>query len=87
MEAGEILVAMSLKSEKLSLLADVLSQLSSAKYADSCLVFFFILVAMLVNRCMEKGTDSYLAIQPLILPCFPDSAVLGLSNTGGKKMR
>lgn len=76
---------MFLKSQKLSLLADVLSQLSSAKYADRCLVFVLTLFALVVNRYIEKGADNDLAIQTLILPCFPDSAVVGLSNTGGKK--
>ena len=55
---GEIPVAMSLKSEKLSFLADVLSQLSSAKYADSCLVFVLtLLFALVVNRCIEKKRE------------------------------
>lgn len=54
---GEIPVTMSLKSEKLSLLADVLSQLSSARYADSCLVFVLTLFALVVNRCIEKKRE------------------------------
>ena len=33
----------------------------------------------------EKGADNGLEIQPLILPCFPDSGVVGLFNAGRKK--
>lgn len=54
---GEIPVAMSLKSEQLFLLDDVLSKLSSAKYADSCLVFVLTLFALVVNRCIEKKRE------------------------------
>jgi len=58
---GEIPVAMSLKSEKLSLLTDVLPQLSSAKCSDSCLVLVLTLFALVVNRCIQKKREQTMA--------------------------
>lgn len=54
----DIPVAKSLRSVKLSLVADVLSQLSSAKYAGSCLEFVLLLFLLVVGRCIEKGVGS-----------------------------
>lgn len=54
----DVPVTKSLRSVKLSLLADVLSQLSSAKYAGSCVEFVVLLFPLVVGRCIEKGVGS-----------------------------
>lgn len=55
----EIPVAIPVVSEirKAFSLADVLSQLSSAKYADSCLVFVLTLLALVENKRIEKKRE------------------------------